>query len=143
MYLDGESIHRSIVNRIVERFISMPVPANTALPTISGTAQTGQTLTALSGSWTNSPTGFTYQWNRGTSAISGATASTYIPVTADVGFTLTVSVIAFNASGSSTPTSSPTSAVVQLTIPVNVTKPTITGVAKVGQTLTASTGTWM
>jgi len=121
----------------------MPVPANTGLPTISGPAQTGQTLMASPGSWTNSPTSFIYQWNRGGTAISGAASSTYIPVTADVGFTLTVSVIAVNASGTSTPTSAPTSAVVQLTIPVNVTKPTISGIAQVGKTLTASTGTWM
>ena len=70
---------------------------NTALPTISGTAQVGQTLTATTGTWTNSPTSFTYQWNRAGTPIAGATASTYVPVTADIGNTLTVSVTAANS----------------------------------------------
>jgi hypothetical protein len=128
---------------INERFIPMPVPANTALPTISGIAQTGQTLMASPGSWTNTPTSFIYQWNRGGIAISGAVGATYVPIVDDVGFTLTVSVIAVNASGTSTPTSAPTAVVVQPAVPVNVTKPTISGIAQVGKTLTASTGTWM
>jgi hypothetical protein len=88
------------------------VPVNTVLPTIAGTAQVGQTLTATNGTWANSPTSFTYQWNRAGTAIGGATASTYVPVAADVGNTLTVAVIAKNSSGSSAPaTSAATSAV--------------------------------
>jgi hypothetical protein len=35
---------------------SKAVPANTVLPTISGTAQTGSTLTSDTGTWSNSPT---------------------------------------------------------------------------------------
>jgi len=118
------------------------VPVDTAPPTISGTAQVGQRLTATNGTWTNSPTNFTYQWNRAGSAISGATASAYVPVAADVGNTLTISVTAANGSGSSTPaTSAATSAVIDV-IPTNSSVPTISGTAQVGQTLTATTGTW-
>ena len=118
------------------------VPANTVLPTLSGTPQVGQTLTATNGTWTNSPTSFTYQWNRAGSAISGATASAYVPVSADVGNTLTVSVTATNGFGSSTPaTSAATSAVIDI-IPTNSSVPTISGTAQVGQTLTATTGVW-
>jgi hypothetical protein len=73
------------------------VPVDTALPTISGTTQVGQTLTATNGTWANSPTSFTYQWNRAGNAITGATASAYVPVAADVGNTLAVSVVATNS----------------------------------------------
>ena len=118
------------------------IPANSTVPTISGTAQVGQTLTATTGTWTNNPTSFTYQWNRAGTAISGATASSYVPVTADIGNTLTVSVTAANTGGSSPRvTSAPTGAVINI-IPANSTVPTISGTAQVGQTLTATTGTW-
>ncbi len=118
------------------------VPVNSVLPTISGTPQTGQTLTATNGTWTNSPTSFTFQWKRAGTPIGGATASTYVPVAADVGNTLTVSVIATNSGGSSSAaTSSATSSVIDI-IPTNSAVPTISGTAQVGQTLTATNGTW-
>ena len=110
------------------------VPANTVLPTISGTPQVGQTLTATKGTWTNSPTSFTYQWNRAATPIGGATAATYVPVSADVGNSLTISVTGTNGSGSSAPaTSSATSSVIDI-IPTNLAVPTISGTARVGQT---------
>jgi len=95
----------------------------------------GQTLTATTGTWTNNPTSFTYQWNRAGTAISGATRSSYVPVTADIGNTLTVYVTAANTGGSSTlATSLPTVAVAAAGSLV------ISGTAQVGQTLTASGG---
>ena len=81
------------------------VPANTAVPTIAGTAA-GGTLTDLHGSWTNSPTSFTYQWLSctGTSAstctaISGATAQTYAVPAASDGLGYEVQETASNISG--------------------------------------------
>jgi hypothetical protein len=121
------------------------VPVDTALPTISGTAQVGQTLKATTGTWTHNPTSFTYQWQRAGTAIGGATASAYVPVAADVGNMLTVSVVATNSGGSSTPaTSAATSAVIAASsgVPVDTALPTISGTAQVGQTLTATNGTW-
>ena len=83
---------------------SVVAPANTALPVISGTTIVGQTLTTSNGTWTGSPT-FTYQWLRGGSNISGATASSYLLVTADLSATITATVTATNAGGSTGATS--------------------------------------
>ena len=77
-------------------------PANTVAPTVSGTAVVGQTLTTTNGTWSNSPTSYTYQWYRGASAISGETNSTYVLVQADAGNTSNIKcvVTATNAGGS-------------------------------------------
>jgi hypothetical protein len=74
-------------------------PQNTVLPTITGTAAEDGILTAGVGTWTNSPTGYTYQWNRDGSPIGSATSSTYTLVTADVAALITVTVTASNAAG--------------------------------------------
>ena len=90
-------------------------PQNTAPPTISGTPQVGQTLTANSGTWTGQqPITYTYQWRRcdasgGSCAnIGGATANTYTLTSADQGNTLRVRVTARNSAGTTSPTSAPT-----------------------------------
>lgn len=109
-------------------------------PTISGTAAVGKTLTAITGAWTPSNVSFSYQWIRNSTAISGATGSSYTLVAADLGSYISVSVTA-SASGytSVTTTSSSTSGVLaQLTAPV----PTITGNTVVGSVLTADPGVW-
>ncbi|HEY3181756.1 MAG TPA: LamG-like jellyroll fold domain-containing protein, partial [Gaiellaceae bacterium] len=124
-------------------------PQNTSPPTISGTAQQGQTLTAGDGSWTDTPT-FGYQWRRCDSAgancstIAGATAKTYLLAAADVGSTIRVVVTASNAGGSNSATSAPTAAVTTPTpaAPQNTSPPTISGTAQQGQALTANDGSW-
>src|SRR6202043_3629812 len=99
-------------------------------PTITGTAQQGQTLTEHHGVWTNEPTGFTYQWlqcdptGANCVAIAGATAQTYVPVAGDVGHTIAVQETAANTGGSSAPASSSATAVV-LAAPATFGKTTI------------------
>jgi hypothetical protein len=126
-------------------------PANTALPTIGGSAVAGQTLTASTGSWSGAPTSYAYQWRRCDSAgascanVTGATAASYAVASGDVGFTLRVAVTATNAGGSTTAASNQTALVAAAPVatpPANSALPTIGGSAVVGQTLTASTGTW-
>src|SRR4029077_20403156 len=99
---------QSRVGQIVGRGALNPAgpsaPVNTVLPAISGTTQVGQTLTTTNGTWTGSPTGYAYQWKRGGSNISGATASTYLLVTADLAATITVTVTATNVIGSTSAT---------------------------------------
>jgi hypothetical protein len=127
---------------------SAAAPQNTALPTISGTPREGNTLTANNGTWTNSPTSYTYQWQRCDSGgasctnITGANAKTYSVATADVEHTLRVIVTAVNADGSTPATSRANTVVSSAKGPVNTALPTISGVASVGQELSASNGTW-
>jgi hypothetical protein len=78
----------------------------------SGCSVVGQTLGVSTGTWANSPTSYTYQWDRCTtstaqppttgscSAISGATSSTYTVQSADVGHALVPIVTAINGGGS-------------------------------------------
>ncbi len=79
------------------------VPTNLTLPAITGTATVGQTLTALTGTWSNAPTSFAYQWSNEGSPIVGATSSTYALQTGDIGPLVTVQVTATNGAGSSAP----------------------------------------
>lgn len=79
-------------NRVARVFPALPpaAPANTSPPTVSGTAEVGQTLTANIGDWTGYPEpNFTYQWQRceesGTysPAILGSTGSNPFGIVVD------------------------------------------------------------
>ncbi len=78
-------------------------PQNTALPTITGSPVLGQTLTATTGTWTNSPTTYSYAWQScssgGACSPVGGNASTYQLVSSDVGQTIKVTVGASNSAG--------------------------------------------
>ena len=130
------------------------IPANTAQPTISGTTAQGQTLTATAGTWSNSPTSFAYQWMRcpasggaadasDCAAIGGATTTSYVVAAGDVGSRFRIRVTATNADGPATAASNATDLVTATAPgPPNTQPPTISGQAVVGQTLTATQGTW-
>ena len=121
--------------------ITAPVPpANTAVPTISGTVAIGNTLTSTTGTWTGTPT-YTYQWQRGTTNIVSATSSTYVVQAADYANTLRCVVTATNAAGSAAANTANTVAV-PAQAPVNTAVPAIGGVVAIGNTLTSTTGTW-
>jgi hypothetical protein len=106
----------------------------TGTVSITGTAQSGQTLTAVTNSLGGSSGDIFYQWKRGGTAISGATGSTYTLQTADADYTITVTVTRSGYSGYIT-----SSATATITLPVLTGTVSITGTAHVGQTLTAST----
>lgn len=94
---------------------SLVAPVNVLLPSISGIAQEDEVLTALEGTWSNDPTGFTYQWqedNAGWTNITGATGKTYTVATAVVGNPLRVIVTAINGAGSTPATSGATADVI-------------------------------
>lgn len=79
--------------------VTIVTPVNTVVPVVSGTTTVGSTLTTTNGTWTNSPTGFSYQWKSGGVNV-GTNQNTYVPVLADVGNTILCVVTASNASGS-------------------------------------------
>lgn len=85
---------------------SLSPPSIQVAPVISGTALVNQTLSTTNGTWSNSPTSFTYQWKRNGSNISSATNSTYVLVNADDGASITCAVTASNAAGNSSPSTS-------------------------------------
>ena len=100
---------------------SIPTPTNSAVPSVSGIARTGETLDASTGSWTGSPSSYTYQWKRANTAdgtysnISSETSNRYILTDDDIGSYIKVSVVAVNGAGvSSAALSAATSIVVDL-----------------------------
>jgi virginiamycin B lyase len=93
-------------------------PGNTAVPTVSlTTPDQNVPETTTTGTWINSPTSYTYQWERCNAEgkecanISGATSSKYTPVEADVSHTLVAKVTATNSAGSNSASSAATSKV--------------------------------
>jgi hypothetical protein len=121
------------------------VPANTDLPVITGLEVEGQTLSCSTGTWTETPSSYAYQWQRSNVDIGGATAATHLLVTADAGTTLTCVVTASNSAGAGTPAESlPTGTIAALpgSVPVNTVAPAIVGVPTVGVLLSVTPGTW-
>lgn len=75
-------------------------PINTVSPVITGISQVGQTLNCSTGTWSNTPTSYTYQWKRNNISITGATSSTYTLVSADANSSIKCTVTATNDDGS-------------------------------------------
>ena len=134
--------------------------AATGAPTIGGTAQVGETLTASTSDISDSDgltnASFTYQWLADDTAISGATTSTYTPVAGDVGKAIKVTVSFTDDAGNAETLTSAATAAVTLTggttnslqrsdqedVQENSAAtgaPTIGGTVQVGESLTAST----
>ena len=114
-------------------------PVNTVAPAVTGTALVGSTLTCSTGTWTNSPTGYTYQWTRNGGNISGATSSTYLTVTADGGTSVGCVVRATNAISSNSASSN---VLLIVAVPANTAAPVASGALTVGSTLSCTSGTW-
>ena len=127
---DGSASAQSDQTAAVEPATSSAAPKNTSAPTISGTPKVGQTLTADNGSWTGSPTTYTYAWQRCDADIAscvnvvGATGKTYGVRIDDLGYRLRVTVTAKNAKGTATANSAITG-IVQPAVRITNGRPTV------------------
>lgn len=118
-------------------------PANLELPQVTGTAREGSTLSATDGTWARADD-YAYQWlaceadGSECEPIAGASDATYRLTEEEIGHTIRVAVTASNEAGSETVRSAPTAEVSMLPFAGDA---TVTGTAKVGETLTAES-TW-
>ena len=143
-YTDGGSTAESVESEAtaaVTNFNNEP----TGKPTITGTETQGETLTANRGNImdTDGVGSFSYQWKRSGANISGATASTYTLVQADVGETITVTVSYTDGGGTAESVDSDATAAIANVNDDPTGKPTITGTPTQGETLTANASSIM
>ena len=132
----------------VSGLIAGLLPSNTSLPSISGLLKEGQLLSVASGSWSGTaPITYSYQWQlcnalgKACANISEATGSSLKLSLGDIGDTLDVVVKATNVAGSTSVTT-PVTGLIEGILPTNTVLPSIAGLLKDGQLLTANTGTW-
>ena len=147
-FTDDEGNEESLTSAATDAVAAAPTPNSpaTGAPTISGTAQVGETLTAdtsgIADADGRTNATFSYQWLAYDADISGATGSTYTLTDSDEGKAAKVRVSFTDDAGNhETLTSEATEAVAaaaQTNSPATG-APTITGNAQVGETLTANT----
>jgi surface antigen len=115
---------------------------NTAQPTVSGTPKVGSKLTATAGRWSMSGVSLRYSWRADKVRIPGATSSSFTVQPAQVGKHLRVRVYASKTGQRTVSRASDETSAVARGLVTNAAKPTITGSAQVGQTLSSTPGTW-
>ena len=147
-FIDDNGNSETLTSAATAAVAARPNTPATGLPTISGTAQAGQTLTADTSDITDAngltKVSYSYRWirNDGTndSSIRGQTGSTYTLTDEDVGKSIKVKVyFTDDADNKDTLTSAATAAVAARPNSPATGLPTISGTAQVDETLTADT----
>ena len=147
-FTDDADNEETLTSAATAAVASAPTPNSpaTGAPTITGTVQVGETLTANTSGIADadglSNVQYEHQWLADDSDISGATNTTYTPVAADEGKAIRVQVsFTDDAGNAETLTSEATDAVAAAPTPNSPATgaPTISGTAQVGETLTADT----
>ncbi len=143
-FTDDAANEETLTSTATDAVAGLPNSPATGAPTISGTAQVGETLTAETTGIADADgldnAGFAYQWLADDADISGATGKTYALTEADEGKTVKVQVsFTDDAANEETLTSTATDAVAGLPNSPATGAPTISGTAQVGETLTAET----
>ena len=147
-FTDDAGNDESLTSAATDAVSAAPTPDSpaTGSPTINGTAQVGETLTADTSGIADadglSNVQYEYQWLADDSDIAGATGLTYTLADDDEGKVIKVRVsFTDDAGNEETPTSAATDAVAAAPTPNTPATgaPTITGTVQVGETLTANT----
>jgi RHS repeat-associated protein len=136
-------------SRIEAHYDAGEFPVDATAPTISGSTEDEQELTAHAEDWTGlASIEFGYQWLRcnasgeACSDIAGADEPHYLVAHADVEHALRVEVTGTNTAGKGDAATSAQTAAIAARKPSNSAAPAISGTAEDGQTLSASTGSW-
>ncbi|TQK70057.1 carboxypeptidase regulatory-like domain-containing protein [Nocardioides sp. SLBN-35] len=140
--VSSDAYEPAVLRSVESAPVALGALDNTAVPEVSGTARVGETLSATAGGWAPDGVTTTYQWRRDGAPIPGATAATYPLVPADANARITVAVTATLAGYAPAESASAATAPVTYDVVANVTRPTVTGTARVGETLSATDGTW-
>jgi hypothetical protein len=117
-------------------------------PTIAGPPTQGAALEVSTGSWTQAPSAFAYQWHRCNPngrvcvPIPGATANAYVPLGDDVGHALLAVVRATAGAASQDAFSVATRPIAAAPGPVGTAPPRVSGTIQEGQKLSGSPGAW-
>ena len=143
-FTDDAENEESLTSEATEAVAAAPNRAATGAPTISGTAQVGETLTAGTSDIADEDgltnVAYSYQWMAGGSDIAGVTGSSYVLTPSEQGQTVQVRVtFTDDAENEETLTSAATTAVAATDNTAPTGLPTITGTPQVGETLTADT----
>ena len=126
-------------------------PKAQKLPTVQGGTQVGQVLTAQVGTWTGSPTSYSYQWRRCATgatacvAIAGAGGITYTISPGDIGSVISLTVTAIGKGGAGSATAKPTATILAAPVPAPAVENTIAQAGQAGAVTTVTgvaTATW-
>ena len=144
VFTDDAGNAESLTSAATVAVAPKPNTLATGLPTISGTPQVGETLTADVASIDDADgltnVSYRYQWIAGATDISGATGSTYLLTTSEQGRTVQVKVtFTDDADNQESLTSAATEPVAARPNTEATGAPTISGTPQVGETLTADT----
>ena len=143
-FTDDAGNEESLTSAATGTVEARPNSPATGQPTISGTAQVGETLTADTSGIADADgltsVAYRYQWVADGADIAGATAGTYTLVDADAGGAVQARVSFTDDAGNEESLTSVATDVVEARPNSPATgQPTISGTAQVGETLTAAT----
>lgn len=141
-YTDGHGLDEVLTSIETNRIVAVN-DAPTGLPTISGSAVEGQTLTARTSAVSDADGvgSIQYQWLRNGSAISGANSASYTTDDADVGTQLSVEIRYTDDQGTQETLTSASTAAIANVNDMAMGRPEIQGNAVEDQVLTADTST--